>query len=259
MSLVFDAVIFFAGAIAGMINVIAGAGTLVTFPVLLALGVPAVTANVSNTVGLVPGSLAGAFTFRRELSGHWPTIAKMAAFSTLGGLLGGVLLLSLPARSFQWVVPFLLVTAAILTTLQPRVARLVRRSSTELDHAQPLGPTLALGITATGVYGGYFGAAQGVVLLALLGIFWTGDFHNANGAKNVLAGTANLVSGLIFVFSGRVNWQIAVLIGFGSLLGGWLGGRVGRRLPASVLRLVVAAVAFLAAIVLLVRLIAPGG
>ncbi|HZK60113.1 MAG TPA: sulfite exporter TauE/SafE family protein [Cryobacterium sp.] len=260
MTLLEGAIILIAGICAGIINVVAGAGTLITFPVLLALGVPPITANVSNTVGLIPGSVAGAYGYRRELASQWRPVAWMALFSAVGGITGGLLLLVLPGDVFAGVVPFLLLLAALLSAIQPRVARFVRRKTpaapagtviTKTD-TRPLTLGLILGVLATGVYGGYFGAAQGVVLLALLGILWSTDMHRANGAKNVLAGVANLVSAIIFISSGTVDWRIALLIGVGSATGGWLGARIGRRLSAPVLRTILVLVAVIAAVVLLV-------
>ena len=254
MTLFEGAIILLVGIAAGIINVVAGAGTLITFPTLLALGVPPITANVSNTVGLVPGSIAGAYGYRRELRSQWRPVAWMAVFSAVGGVVGGLLLLVLPADAFSVVVPFLLVLAAVLSAVQPRVARYVRRKAPEGVSAdtRPITFGLVLGILGTGVYGGYFGAAQGVVLLALLGILWSTDMHRANGAKNVLAGMANLVSSIIFISSGTVDWTIAVLIGVGSAVGGWLGVRIGRRLSAPVLRTILVIVALTAAVVLFV-------
>ncbi|TFD87699.1 sulfite exporter TauE/SafE family protein [Cryobacterium serini] len=252
MTLLEGAIILVAGIIAGIINVVAGAGTLITFPTLLALGVPPITANVSNTVGLVPGSVAGAYGYRRELKSQWRPVAWMAAFSAVGGVTGGLLLLLLPEEAFSAVVPFLLLVAAVLSAVQPRVARYVRRKAPEgtTIDTRPVTFGLVLGILGTGVYGGYFGAAQGVVLLALLGILWSTDMHRANGAKNVLAGMANLVSSIIFISSGTVDWVIALLIGVGSAFGGWIGARIGRRLPAPVLRTILVVVALTAAVVL---------
>jgi hypothetical protein len=260
-----------------MVNTIVGAGTLITFPLLVALGIPPLTANVSNTVGLVPASVTGAWGYRRELSGHWGTVARMAALSAVGGVGGGLLLLAAPASAFTTVVPWLLVLAAALAAAQPRVGAALRRRSAATaarvaggpdagadasgtTHpwpgepvTRPLSVGLGLGVLATGVYGGYFGAAQGVVLLALLGIAWSTDLQRANGAKNVLAGTANLVSATVFVVGGVVDWQIAGLIAVGSALGGVLGARVGRRIPAPLLRTLIVVVALGAALLIATR------
>ena len=278
MTLLEGAIILVAGIAAGIINVVAGAGTLITFPVLLAFGVPPITANVSNTVGLVPGSVAGASGYRRELASQWRPVAVMAVFSAIGGIIGGLLLLVLPEEVFAGVVPYLLLLAALLSAIQPRVAAFVRRKATVATAGQrpattaetpttdatdataktsktdtrPITLGLILGVLATGVYGGYFGAAQGVILLALLGILWSTDMHRSNGAKNVLAGVANLVSATIFITSGTVDWRIAILIGVGSASGGWLGAHIGRRLSAPVLRTILVIVAVIAAVVLFV-------
>lgn len=257
IGLLHDIIIFLAGVVAGVINVVAGAGTLITFPTLLALGIPPITANVSNTVGLVPAAITGTYGYRRELMGQWRSVGWMAVYSAIGGIGGGLLLLILPATAFSVVVPYLLLLAAMLAAIQPRVARFVRRKSIESHtiethtDVRPVTFGLILGVLATGVYGGYFGAAQGVVLLALLGILWSTDMHRANGAKNVLAGVANVVSAVIFISSGRVDWMVAILIGVGSAAGGWLGARIGRRLPAPVLRTILVVVALSAAVVLL--------
>ena len=250
MSIFDAAIILLAGIAAGIINVVAGAGTLITFPTLLALGFSPVTANVSNTVGLVPGSIAGAFGYRRDLTDQWRSVMRMAALSVVGGLVGAVLLLMLPPASFSAIVPFLLIAAAVLAAIQPRVARFVRRHATDAADTRPLSSGLVLGVLATGIYGGYFGAAQGVMLLALLGTLWSTNLNRANGAKNVLAGVANLVSAGIFILSGTVDWLVALLIGLGSAAGGWLGSRIGRRLPATVLRTILVVVALTGAVVL---------
>lgn len=254
MNLVDAAIILVAGIVAGLINVVAGAGTLITFPTLLALGIPPLTANVSNTVGLVPGSIAGVYGFRRELKGQWRAVGVMAIFSGVGGVVGGLLLLVLSEEAFSVVVPYLLLLAAVLSAVQPRVARFVRRKAPERRgvDTRPVGFGLVLGVLGTGVYGGYFGAAQGVILIALLGILWSTDIHRANGAKNVLAGTANVVSSIIFISSGTVDWLIVLLIGVGSFAGGLIGARIGRKLSAPVLRAILVVVAVVAAIVLFV-------
>lgn len=259
-----------AGLVAGTMNTIVGAGSLLTFPLLVGLGVPPLTANVSNTVGLIPAAVTGAWGYRRELTGQWRAVARMSLLSTAGAVAGALLLLAAPG-AFGTIVPLLLVVAAVLAAVQPRVADSIRRREalaalargqtlTEPPPAgladavtRPLGVGLALGIFATGVYGGYFGAAQGVVLLALLGIAWSTDLHRANGAKVVLAGMANLVGGVVFILSGEVDWLIAAIIAVGSAVGGGLGALVARRIPAGALRAVIVVVGLTAAVALWVR------
>lgn len=245
------ALVFAAAIGAGIVNVVAGAGTLITFPTLLAMGVPPVVANVSNTVGLIPASVAGAYGFRRDLIGMWPAVLKMAVWSAVGGIIGALCLLALPAENFANVVPFLLVLSGVLAAAQPRVSRWVRgRSDSDVNNSTRVSVGLVVAITATGIYGGYFGAAQGVILLAVIGILWTTNMNRANGAKNVLAGVANVVSACLFVFSGSVDWMIALIIAGGSGLGGLIGARIGRFLSATALRTVLVVTAFVAAGVL---------
>lgn len=251
VSVLDETVILAAGILAGIINAVAGAGTLITFPVLLALGYPPIIANVSNSVGLLPASVAGAYAFRPELKGHWRSISLMACFSALGGAIGAVTLLLLPEDNFSTIVPFLLLIAAVLSALQPHIARWLQRTPNEIvADTRSATPGLMACILAAGIYGGYFGAAQGVILLALLGIMWSTNMNRSNGAKNVLAGTANLLSAVLFATSGNVDWIVAALIGVGAAIGGWLGGRIGRRLHPTMLRVLLVVVALTAATVL---------
>jgi hypothetical protein len=245
--------VLLAGLAAGTVNTIVGAGTLITFPLLVAIGVPPLTANASNTVGLVPGAVTGAWGYRRELAGHWGQVVRMALLSAVGGVAGSLLVVAAPPGTFTVVVPWLLVLAAALAAAQPRISRALRRHSEHEAGAPttaPLTVGLALGIAATGVYGGYFGAAQGVVLISLLGIAWSTDLQRANGAKNVLAGTANVVGAAVFIIGGLVDWRIAGLVAVGSGLGGLVGARVGRRIPAPLLRGIIVVAALSAAAVL---------
>jgi uncharacterized membrane protein YfcA len=231
--------IFAAGLAAGTVNVIVGSGSLITFPVLLALGYPPVLANVSNTVGLVPGSVSGVVAYRQELVGQRPRLLQLGSASILGGLTGAVLLLSLPHSVFKAVVPVLIALAALLMAAQPRMrARLESRG-----HATAHGGAgLLVGVYLTGVYGGYFGAAQGVILIALLAIFIDDDLQRLNATKNVLALVVNGVAGLFFIASTHISWSVAALIAAGSVIGGQVGGRYGRRLPAPLLRWVIVTV-----------------
>jgi uncharacterized membrane protein YfcA len=231
-----------AGLAAGTINTVVGSGTLITFPTLLAFGVPPVTANVSNTIGLIPGSWSGAIGYRRELSGQVSRVARLAVASLVGGLVGAVLLLVLPAGAFEAIVPALILLGLVLVVLQPRVSAWVAERHERSGRERP-GATGAWwvwpGILLTGVYGGYFGAAQGVLLMAVMGIGIQETLQRLNGVKNVLAGIANTVAGLLFAFVADVDWLVVLLIGAGSVVGGQLGATIGRRLPAAVLRAVI--------------------
>ncbi len=242
--------IFAAGILAGTINTVVGSGTLITFPVLLAFGYAPVTANVSNTIGLVPGSAAGAFGYRRELSGQRGRTIPLAVASLLGGTAGAIALLTLPASAFKAIVPAFIVIALALIVAQPRLARaLDRRRTGTRPHGG--GPIALAGVFASGVYGGYFGAAQGILLLAILGLTLPEELQRINAVKVVLAGLVNLIAGLVFVFAAHVAWDVTLLIAVGSSIGGLSGARVGRRLPPAGLRAVIVVVG-IAAIVRLV-------
>lgn len=243
MSFLEAAAILLAGIAAGGINTIVGSGTLITFPTLLAFGVPPVTANVSNNLGLVPGSVTGAIGYRRELAGQRSRVLRLVSASFVGGLAGAVLLLVLPEGAFAAIVPVLILLGVALVLVQPRLSawvarRALARGTHERDAAWWVWP----GVLLTGVYGGYFGAAQGVLLMAVLGIGIDDDLQRLNGAKNVLAAVVNGVAGVLFVVVADVDWRIVGLIGVGSVLGGLLGARVGRRLPQRVLRAVIVVV-----------------
>ena len=237
MSALHAVAIFAAGIVAGMINTVVGSGTLFTFPVLLGFGYAPVTANVTNTVGLVPGSVAGAVGYRTELTGQNRRIVRLGSASIAGGLVGAALLLILPASAFKAIVPAFIAIALVLERRRPRDER--------------LGPLVMLADFGTGVYGGYFGAAQGIMLLAILGLALDDDLQRLNALKVVLAGTVNLVAGIVFVFAAHVAWGAAALIAAGSTLGGVAGAKVGRRLSPTALRVVIVVVGVIAIIRLL--------
>ena len=223
-----------AGLAAGAVNTVVGSGTLITFPVLLAFGYAPVTANVSNTIGLVPGSLSGAVGYRRELSGQRRRALRLGTASVLGGITGAVLLLVLPASAFKAIVPAFIAIALVLVVLQPRISELLAKRGTGLWHERGLLTPLA--VYATGIYGGYFGAAQGILLLGILGIALPQDLHRTNALKNVLAALVNGVAGLYFALVAHVAWGPVAIIAGASIAGGQLGARYGRRLPPRALR-----------------------
>lgn len=250
MSLLECVLVLAAGVFAGAINTVVGSGTLVTFPVLLAVGYGPVTANVSNTLGLVPGSISGAIGYRAELAGQRRRILTLASASVLGGIVGAVLLLSLPSEAFETIVPVLIALALVLVVAQPRLSRMLAERR---EHVRPHGgPLLWSGVFGTGVYGGYFGAAQGIILLALTAIALPeGDLQRLNAMKNVLAGLVNAVAAIVFVFFATVAWLPALLLAVGSAAGGQIGARIGRRLPPAVLRGVIVVVGLAAIVELL--------
>src|SRR5665213_3631749 len=229
-----------AGLAAGMINTMVGSGTLITFPVLLAFGYAPVTANVSNTIGLVPGSLSGAVGYRRELAGQRRRMMRLGTASVLGGATGAVLLLVLPASAFKAIVPVFIAIALVLVVLQPRLK--LRLAKREIDPQREGGMLTLLAVYLTGVYGGYFGAAQGILLLGILGVALSQTLHRTNALKNVLAGLTNGVAAVYFIFAAHVDWGPAGIIAASSIVGAQLGARYGRRLPPAALRALIVVV-----------------
>jgi uncharacterized protein len=272
--------IFAAGLAAGTINTVVGSGTLITFPVLLAFGYPPVLANVSNNVGLVPGAASGALGYRAELAGQRRRVLRLGSASLCGGLTGAILLLVLPAGAFKEIVPVLIGIALVMVVFQPRLAAWVaarqraRAAAQDGDAGGADGPggTGAVGVISpvrqeaalqvggpalwvlvflSGVYGGYFGAAQGVLLLGLMGVAFTDSMQRINAVKNVLAGLVNGVAAVVFVIATHVDWGVAGLIAAGAILGGQLGARVGRKLPPWGLRALIICVGVAALVKLL--------
>lgn len=218
---------------------------------LLGIGLPPITANVSNTLGLAPGSFVGAYGYRRELAGQRERSIKLGTASVIGGVLGAVLLLTLPATAFKAIVPVLIGLALLLVIFGPRISGWLENTR----HATSTRTSVLLWLVTlvAGVYGGYFGAAQGVLLMGILGLLLAESLQRQNALKNVLAGLVNAVAAVVFVIAApdRINWAAAGLIAAGSIIGGLLGARVGRRLHPAVLRGVIVVVGIIAIVKLL--------
>jgi uncharacterized membrane protein YfcA len=242
-----------AGGAAGFINVIVGSGTLITFPILLALGVPPVLANVSNSIGLAPGSLSGALASRPELVGQRPRIIRYGVATLIGAVIGALLLLRLPASAFRAIVPVLIGIGCLLVIIGPALQRRVaaRRERLGTIEENTHGPLwLWFAIIVTGAYGGYFGAAQGVLVIAVLGVALAESLPRINGLKNVLVMIANGIAGVVFVIISEVDWWIVGALAVGSVVGAQVGARVGRRLPPLLYRVVIVCVGVVAIIAL---------
>ncbi len=226
-----------AGMAAGTINTIVGSGTLITFPTLLFFGYPPLVANVSNTVGLVAGGLTGVHGYRAELAGQTSVLRRLVPASLLGAVTGAVLLLKLPESAFDAIVPVLIAAALLLVLLGPRIQAWA--AARHPDHDSPgRHLLLTVGIFVAGVYGGYFGAGQGILLVGIMSVLMTISLQRVTGLKNVLGTVVNAVAAFMFMLFAweRIDWSVAALIAVGSLAGGYVGARVGRRLPPRVLR-----------------------
>jgi len=239
-----------AGLAAGAVNAVVGAGTLVTFSTLVTLGIPPLTANVSNTVGLVAGSVASSVGYREEVHEQRRRFIRLAPASFLGGLTGAGLLLILPSATFDAVVPVLILVGVVLVIVQPRLAtRLATPHSVHADASAGL----LLGVFVAGIYGGYFGAAQGVLLIALLGTFLDQHLQRVNALKNVLAAIVNGVAAVVFIMVAPVDWTVAGLIVVGSVVGGFVGAHYGRRVPQWALRWFIVCVGLVAVVVMAIQ------
>jgi uncharacterized membrane protein YfcA len=234
--------VLLAGMGAGTINAVVGSGTLLTFPALLAVGIPPVLANVSNSVGLAPGTAAGAIGYRRELEGQRGRMIRLIPASLVGGIVGAVLLLTLPDSAFHAVVPVLILLGCALVGLQPWLKKWISVP----EHTHRGAWWVIPAVFATGIYGGYFGAAQGVLLMAILGLGLDPNLQRMNGLKNVLATFVNTVAAVLFIIVADVDWLAAGLIAVGSTIGGFLGARYGRKLPPIALRSLIVCIGIIA-------------
>jgi uncharacterized protein len=241
-----------AGTAAGLVNAIAGGGTLISFPAMTAIGMPAVAANVTNTVALWPGMVGGVMAQRRDFAGQGRRLALTLPIGALGGVAGGVLLIHTGEHAFRVVVPYLILLAAGLLALQDRLrAWLVRHPS---HHDRPPSPLrLAVPVGAGAIYGGYFGAGLGVILLAVLGLVLDESLTRLNALKQAIALAANLAAAIFFLFSGQVVWSIALVMAAGALAGGSIGGRLAGRVKPATLRLIIVTLAVIVATVYLVK------
>ncbi|WP_137802424.1 sulfite exporter TauE/SafE family protein [Kocuria sp. 2SI] len=252
--------ILVAGVWAGLINTIVGSGTLVTFPVLVTMGVPPVTATMSNAMGLIAGNLTGAWNYRAELRGLRGTLLKLLPCSIVGGAIGAGLLMVLPEEVFSYVAPALIVVALFFVVFQPRLQGIVRQRKeaqaqeiadaarahgeepAQLDpNSLPQPSILYVLVFIAGIYGGYFVAAQGVLLLGILGVFLLASIQSANAVKIFLVAAVNIVAAVSYILFSfeRIDWWVVVLIAISSSVGSWLGAKVGRRLSPVALRTVI--------------------
>ena len=220
-----------ASAAAGVVNAIAGGGTLLTFPALLAVGVPPVSANATNTVAVFPGQLASSFAYRRHIADERRRALVLSVPSVLGGILGAWLLLALPEKAFAAVVPWLIVFACVVLAFQGSLKLLVARAGAANHPA-----ALWIAQLAIAIYGGYFGAGIGILMLAAMGIMLPSSIQHANALKVLFSVLINAIAAVIFVFSGTVRVELAVLMAAANIAGGFAGARLAQRLPPAGMR-----------------------
>jgi uncharacterized membrane protein YfcA len=249
-----------AGLLAGAVNAVAGGGTLISFPALLAAGLPAVSANTTSSVGLLAGYVGGSVGYRRELAGQGARIRALAVVSVLGGVLGAVLLLVTPADAFRSLVPYLVLLSCALLAAQPKLSAFVQRRRERTapvpDAGAPrhdISPLVVAGVGIASIYGSYFGAGLGVLLLAVLGVLLQDGLQRLNALKGLLSLIVNLVGVLIFAVSGTVDWAFAGILAVSALAGGYFGVGIARRIPPNALRAAVVLFGTVVAVVLLVR------
>ncbi len=233
MSVIEWGAVIAAGFGAGAVNTIVGSGSLITYPVMVFLGVPPVVANIANTVGLVPGSIAGAWGYRDKLQGTRTLLLRLGAASLTGAICGAVLLTQLPKGAFVYVVPVLILGAAVLVGLQPLIVKRTRPAESTKWRQ------LIFWVFLSGIYGGYFSAAQGVILLGLLGLFLASGLQEQNAVKNVLQALVNIVAAIFFVIIGGVAWKYAAMVAIGSLIGAPVGAMVAKRIPTRGFRIAI--------------------
>ena len=255
MDLFHASMILLAGVSAGTINAVVGSGSLITFPTLIAFGYPPVLANISNNIGMVPGGLSGTLGYRRELQGQGRRLLALGSMSFVGGVTGALLLLVMPASAFRAIVPVLLAISLVLVVLQPRIAAALadRRLRRGQVQATGNGATAMTGVGLAGVYGGYFGGAQGILLMGMLATLLPESLQRVNAMKNALATIVNSVATVVFVSVApdQVDWAVVALIAVGSASGGLLGARVGRLLPQPALRGIIVVVGVIAIVELM--------
>lgn len=253
MSYINELLIFLAALAAGFINAIAGGGTLLTFPVLLAIGIPPVAANVTNTVALVPGTIGGMWAQRGDFRSQYDRLLKLLPVAIAGGIAGGLLILNTSEDAFKSIIPYLILMATMLLAAQVHIKNWVTKRLGHA-HAEKHNPVLVMGtIFLAAIYGGYFGAGLGVILMAVLGMVMDDTLTRLNFLKQALGFVINLAAAIYFAFSGEVNWWVAFVMIFGSILGGWIGGKLAGGIKPELLRWIVVSAGLIAAVIYFIK------
>jgi hypothetical protein len=247
-------VISLAAVAAGLVNALAGGGTLITFPALVAIGIPPVVANVTNTVALCPGYFGATMAQRKDLSGQRRRMWILLPVAALGGLIGGLLLLNTGERVFRQLVPFLILLASGLLAIQDPVRKWLLRRAEQRGSKPPHEGWAAIPVGLAAIYGGYFGAGLSVIVLAALGLLLDDSITRLNALKQSVSLSVNVAAAVLFVLSGRVVWSAALVMAVGALIGGSLGGRLAGRIKPSLLRWIVVSIGLVIGLIYLVRL-----
>jgi len=253
MTLFNEILIFLAALAAGFINAMAGGGTLVSFPVLLALGIPPIVANVTNTVALVPGTIGGMWSQRKDFKSQYQRLMKLLPVAIVGGIAGGLLILNTNENTFRSIIPYLILLATLLLAAQGKIKSWViaRIGHAHTEHHNPL-IMLSLVFLAS-IYGGYFGAGLGVILMAVLGFVTDDSMTRLNFLKQALGFAINLAAAIYFAFSGKVDWMVAFVMIFGSLCGGLIGGRLAGKMKPELLRWIVVSAGLIASLIFFLK------
>jgi len=253
MSVFNEILIFLAALAAGFINAMAGGGTLVSFPVLLAVGISPVVANVTNTVALLPGTIGGMWAQRKDFKSQYKRLMKLLPVAVTGGVAGGLLILNTSEDAFRSLIPYLILMATLLLAAQVQVKKWVMRRVGHA-HSEHHNPGVMMGMVFTAsIYGGYFGAGLGVILMAVLGLVTDETMTRLNFLKQALGFVINLAAAIYFAFSGKVDWWVAFIMIFGSLLGGWIGGKLAGKMKPEILRWIVVTAGLIAAVAFFVK------
>jgi uncharacterized protein len=253
MSVFNEILVFLAAVTAGFINAMAGGGTLVSFPLLLAVGISPVVANVTNTVALVPGTIGGMWAQRDHFVSQRTRLLKLLPVAIVGGVAGGLLILNTSEDAFRSIIPYLILLATLLLAAQVQVKNWVTRriGHAHNEHHNPVYMMGAVFLAA--IYGGYFGAGLGVILMAVLGLVTDENMTRLNFLKQALGFVINLAAAIYFAFSGKVDWMVAFVMIFGSLLGGWVGGKLAGKMKPEILRWIVVAAGLIATVAFFVK------
>jgi uncharacterized membrane protein YfcA len=253
MSLFNEVLIFLAAMIAGFINAIAGGGTLVSFPVLLAIGIPPIVANITNTVALVPGTIGGMWAQRNLFQSQYRRLLKLLPVAIVGGVAGGLLIINTSESSFRSIIPYLILLATLLLAAQVRIKNWVVSRMGNIHHEKHNPVFMMTMVFLAAIYGGYFGAGLGVILMAVLGLVTDDSLTRLNFLKQALGFIINLAAAIYFAFSGKVDWWVAFVMVFGSILGGWIGGKLAGKIKPEMLRWIVVTAGLIAAMIFFLK------